>query len=816
MRFFLLTNAALLSLSTFADHASAQNATSNLTAIAANLEHYWSYGRSPPVYPTPEGTGVGDWAEAYARAKSLVAQMTNDEKANMTFGYTSTTNGCSGNSGGVPRLGFPGLCLQDAGNGVRGTDGVNGYPSGIHMGASWNKKLVLSRAQYMGAEFKRKGVNVALGPVVGPLGRIARGGRNWEGFSNDPYLAGSLAYETIMGLQESVIACVKHLIGNEQETERNTPLLIPGSLNQSASSNIDDKTIHELYLWPFQDALRAGAGAVMCSYNQINGSYACQNSKTLNGLLKGELGYQGFVVSDWGAQHAGLASAEGGLDMAMPSSPAWGNGNLTLMVTNGSLARSRLDDMATRILASWYKYAENSDPGSGMPLSLLAPHAMVDARDPASKDTILQGAVEGHVLVKNTNGALPLKKPRFLSLFGYDAVAYTQNVPTAASFGKWQFGLENTQVIPGVGDFNDTYLEYVFLSSEPADAPVPGIALNGTMISGAGSGATQPAYVDAPYDAFQRQARLDNTFLQWDFYNTDVTVPGGSEACIVFVNAQSSEGWDRPELADTYSDDLIENVAAQCNNTMVVIHNAGIRLVDRWIDNTNITAVIYAHLPGQDSGEALVEIMYGRQSPSGRLPYTVAKKAADYGALLSPALPTPDAIWHTQVNFTDQGVYIDYKHFDLYNITPRFEFGYGLSYSSFEYSSLQTRIVGSSSASPPSYSGNSSATPEGGDPSLWQTIAEITCTVANTGSVAAAEVAQLYVHIPGGPSKVLRGFEKTFLQPNESATASFELTRRDLSTWDVTSQTWVLQQGSYGVYVGKSVLDVQLESALDI
>jgi len=138
--------------------------------------------------------------------------MTNEEKNNITYGQTDTSNGCSGVSGSVPRLGYPGLCLNDAGNGVRGTEGVNSYASGIHVGATFNRNLAYTRAHYMGAEFKAKGINAALGPVVGPLGRLAEGGRNWEGFSNDPYLCGQLTSQTITGLQESVIATVKHFI----------------------------------------------------------------------------------------------------------------------------------------------------------------------------------------------------------------------------------------------------------------------------------------------------------------------------------------------------------------------------------------------------------------------------------------------------------------------------------------------------------------------------------------------------------------------------------------------------------------------------
>lgn len=522
--------------------------------------------------------------------------------------------------------------------------------------------------------------------------------------------------------------------------------------------------------------------------------------------------------------------------MVMPSSAYWENGNLTKMVTNGSLAQTRLDDMATRIIASWHKYADsNGTPGFGMPLDLLAPHVLVDARDPAADETIYQGAVEGHVLVKNTNGALPLGKPKLLSLFGYDAPAYAINTPGTT---KWSFGLENTQEVIGFGPFNDTYLFSNFLSSEPFGSPVPDIAANGTLISGGGSGATTPSYVDAPFNAFQRRAKADRTFLLWDFSAQAPSVDAASDACIVFINALASEGWDRPDLADDYSDTLVTNVAASCNNTIVVIHNAGVRLVDNWIENPNITAVIYAHMPGQETGQALVDIVYGVQSPSGRLPYTVAKQESDYGSTLAPTGPSPAEIWHTQDNFTE-GVFIDYKRFIAQNITPRYAFGYGLTYSEFSYSGLSASASGRggnyggghhgpssyrrpSSYAPKSYThGNATkpvvASSEGGDPSLFVTVANVAATVTNTGDVAAAEVAQLYLDIPGdGPTRVLRGFEKVFLQPGASAKVTFALTRKDVSVWDVVSQAWVTPSGAIGVFVGKSVLDIQLTGSLTL
>jgi beta-glucosidase len=249
-----------------------------------------------------------------------------------------------------------------------------------------------------------------------------------------------------------------------------------------------------------------------------------------------------------------------------------------------------------------------------------------------------------------------------------------------------------------------------------------------------------------------------------------------------------------------------------------VIHNAGIRVVDRFINHSNITAVIFAHLPGQETGQAIVDILYGAQSPSGRLPYTVAKKASDYGALLDPTIQDATNGFFPQDPFTE-GVYIDYKDFTARNVTPQYAFGYGLTYSEFAYSGLNARLepnitAGSQGAT---YNGNSThVQPEGGDPVLWWPAAKVCVTIKNTGGVAAAEVAQLYLHIPGGPARVLRGFEKKFLQPGEEAEVTFGLNRRDMSTWDVVKQAWVLQSGEYDIMVGKSVLDIQVRSSLTV
>ncbi|KAH8774203.1 beta-glucosidase-related glycosidase [Hyaloscypha finlandica] len=764
------------------------------------------YGQSPPVYPSPIGIGTGNWSEAYKKAEAMVAQMTLDEKSNLTFGITSKTNGCSGNIPAIDRLGFPGLCLQDAGNGVRATDFVNGYPSGLHVGASWNKDLAYKRALAMGGEFRSKGINIVLGPVVGPLGRVSQGGRNWEGFSNDPYLSGSLVFETVRGTQDNgVITSTKHFIGNEQETNRNPATNLAGQHVESISSNIDDRSMHELYLWPFQDAVHAGTGNIMCSYNRLNNSHGCANSKTLNGLLKTELGFNGFVVSDWFAQHSGVSSALAGLDMAMPDSEGFWGSNLTTAIRNGSVPMSRLNDMATRIIASWYQMGQDNGypaPGIGMPVDILVSHKAVNARNPSSKQVILDAAIEGHVLVKNVNSTLPLKSPKLLSLFGYDAKAPDQNNP-AAGLGSWMFGFESGNINEAIPGFLGT----------PQVIPISQIAINGTVISGGGSGANSPAYINAPFDALQEKAYQADTTILWDFINVNATanVDGASDACLVFINAFASEGFDRVGLHDDFSDALVNNIADQCSNTIVVIHNAGVRLVDQFIDHPNVTAVIFAHLPGQDSGRALVSLLYGDFSPSGKLPYSVPMNESAFGALLSPALPAAPYTLFPQDDFTE-GVYIDYRAFDAQNITPRYEFGFGLSYTTFGY--LNLRILALSGVSRATYP--TGLIREGGAEDLWDVITTVTADVKNTGAVDGAEVAQLYVGIPGGPIRQLRGFSKVHIQAGHTATVRFDLTRRDLSVWDVVAQQWKLQSGKYYIYVGASSRILYLDGTLII
>lgn len=282
-----------------------------------------------------------------------------------------------------------------------------------------------------------------------------------------------------------------------------------------------------------------------------------------------------------------------------------------------------------------------------------------------------------------------------------------------------------------------------------------------------------------------------------------------SDACLVFINAIATEGWDREGLHDDFSDGLILNVASKCANTIVVIHAAGIRLVDQWIEHTNITAAIIAHLPGQDSGEALVKLLYGEAGFSGKLPYTLARNESDYPAY-KPCGLVSSSDKDPQCDYTE-GVYVDYREFDTKNITPRYEFGFGLSYTTFEYSSLSIKPLRELF----DIAGDAHALSAGDE--LWEVVVTVEAEIANVGSVAGAEIAQLYLGIPNSPPRQLRGFDKTLLlPPTESSTVYFELTRRDFSVWDVVAQAWNVQTGNYTLWLGASSRDIRLTGAVEV
>ncbi|EXJ65900.1 beta-glucosidase [Cladophialophora psammophila CBS 110553] len=764
------------------------------------------YGTSPPVYPSPPSTGIG-WEVAFTQAQAFVSNLTLEEKAQLV---TGTEGPCVGNIGGIPRVGFDGLCLQDGPLAIRQATYASVFPAGLTAAASWDRGLIYLRGLFLGAEFKGKGSHVALGPVVGPLGRSAYGGRGWESFSPDPYLTGVAAENTIWGMQRSgVQACLKHYIGNEQETHRNPALSPNGTTIEAVSSNIDDRTMHELYLWPFAHGVRAGTASIMCSYNRLNGSYGCQNSKTLNGLLKTELGFQGYVMSDWQATHAGVHAIKAGLDMDMPGSigglqnTSFFGGNVTRAIKNGTLDQDRLDDMARRIMTPYFYLNQNEYPPVDKTEPTLNSNyppydhpftfgaSNVDVRN-GHGQLIRDIAAAGTVLLKNTNDALPLKAPKTLGVFGNDAGDLVNGQYFLTSAFQNPFGYEY-----------------------------------GTLPIAGGSGTGRLSYLVSPLEALKARAALDGTLVQYILNNNLLTQPSGlgaivpvPEVCLVFLKSWASEGSDRASLeADWDSSAVVSSVAAYCNNTVVITHSAGLNVMP-WANNPNVTAILAAHLPGQESGNAIVDILYGTVNPSGKLPYTIALSESDYRfsdiTNSTKLLETEDPnAW--QSNFTE-GLLIDYRHFDYYNKSVLYEFGFGLSYTTFDMFDLSTDMPNTTINPLP----DSLPIAPGGNPSLWQIACTVNVTVMNTGDVAGAAVPQLYLSFPPIPSpmptplNVLRGFDKIWLEPSESQTASFLLTRRDLSYWNVETQEWVIPIGAFEVTVGFSSRDLWLKGQLTV
>lgn len=706
---------------------------------------------------------------------------------------------CVGNIVAIPRLGFQGLCLQDGPLAIRAVDYASVFPAGVSAASTWDKDIIYERGFAMGQEFKGKGAHVALSPVAGPLGRSAYSGRNWEGFSPDPYLTGVAMEQTIKGHQDAgVQATAKHFIGNEQETQRNPSTdEETGALEQAAvSSNMDDRTMHELYLWPFANAVHAQAAAVMCSYNRLNGSYGCQNSKTLNGILKDELGFQGYVMSDWYATHTGLSSIESGLDMNMPGrnptsvgEESFFGGNVTAAVNNGTLAISRVDDMIARIMTPYYFLGQDAnfpsvDPSSA-DLNTFSPKSQwtreYNLTGERSRDVradhsalIRKLGAAATIMLKNTDNALPLKAPKSIAVFGNDAGDDTE------------------------GYYNQVDFEF------------------GTLSVGGGSGTGRLTYLISPLAAIKDRAAQDGAIVQQWLNNTllttenvtDLWIPTPPEACLVFLKTWAEEGSDRQHLeSDWDGNEVVEAVAKSCNNTIVVTHSSGINTLP-FSDHPNVTAILAAHYPGQESGNSIVDVLYGDVNPSGKLPYTIAKSGDDYNAPPTTAVNTT-GVYDWQSWF-DEKLEIDYRYFDAHDIPVRYEFGFGLSYTTFEMGALGGEWLAEGITSAP----ESQPIMPGGNPALWETIYNATVSVTNTGAVDGAAVPQLYVTYPdstpaGTPPKQLRGFEKVVLKAGETKEVSFELMRRDLSYWDVVSQQWLIPTGQFSLNAGFSSRDIK-------
>ncbi|ORX38400.1 glycoside hydrolase superfamily [Kockovaella imperatae] len=738
----------------------------------------------------------GAWATAFDMAADAVSKMTVEEKVNLT---SAVFGPCSSNSGGVPRLGIPGLCFDDGPSGPRYTDFVTQFPSPFFAAASFDRDLLYKKGLHIGKEFRGKGINVALSPITGgPLGRSPYAGRNWEGFSPDPYLTTQLSGLTVRAMQDSgLITCSKHYILFEQVEVCKGPVVNGQRTDcQFPSVEIDDKTFKELYLPSFAESVRAGTGSIMCSYNKINGTQTCENSVAMNKIMKDELNFQGFILSDYGATHSTVPSARNGMDMELPEAQYFGD-NLIKAVKAGDVPESRLDDMARRILLPWYASRQHEDyPAPNFQKYDLSDEFEQDGM--VFKNEHVDNRGDGHILARKVaadstvllknDGVLPLKGIRRIGIFGSDAGA----PPTVSGCGPDLFCIVNSE------------RRY----------------WNGTVTIGGGSGAAYPDYISTPLEAISLRARSEkiriDQYLQDDatHFESIQTVAAASEVCMVFVKVYLVEGWDRDNLRlDHEGEKLIKAVEKSCaGKVVVVMHTGGQTIMEDWIDLPKIAGVIWAGYPGQESGNALVDILWGDVNPSGKLPFTMGRTESEW----PPSIIREEEDETYPRSFFTEGLAIDYKWFDKYNIPPRFEFGFGLSYTSFELSHLSFKETHIQLNDTVQQTNEKFA----GKADLYNVLWTASVNVTNTGEVAGAEVAQLYVSFPESereqPPRHLKGFSKPYLKPGQSEVVHFHLRKKDLSVWDVKHQMWVVPKGKFKLYAGHSSRDLPLTLKVDM
>ncbi len=566
-------------------------------------------GGAPPAQ-APAGASVE------TRVNALVSRMTLDEKIELLGGV----NGFD--TAPIPRLGIPSLKMSDGPMGVRNYGPSTAFPAGAALAATWDRNMARRVGQAMGWDARARGVDILLAPAVN-IQRVAVGGRNFEYFSEDPFLAGQVAASFVRGIQsEGVIATVKHYVANNQERRR-----------QSVSAEIDERTLHEIYLPAFKAAIeQGGAWAVMAAYNRVNGVHAAEDKTLLTDILKKRWGYRGLVMSDWGATHKGVQAALAGLDLEMPW-PRYMNANTLLpAIRSGEIPVSVIDDKVRRILRA----------AISMGLIGSVVKRSGGPRNPSASDAVaLEAAREAVVLLRNRNRLLPLDRQAVHSI-----AVFGPNASPAVTGGGG-----SSHVTP---DRATSVLEGIEELAKPA-----GIRVDALPFSASGGYAAESAL-----------AAKD-----------DVAV-----VCVGFNPNTEHEGSDRTFGLPPGQDGLIEAVAKANPRTIVVLNSGGAVDMTRWIGQAG--ALLEAWYPGQEGGRAIAEILLGDVNPSGKLPETFERKWGDAAA-------DRNYPGHSGKVDYKEGIFVGYRWFDHSGTKPLFPFGFGLSYSTFRFSGLALERRGS-------------------------------------------------------------------------------------------------------------------------
>jgi beta-glucosidase len=689
------------------------------------------------------------------KINDLVSKMTLEEKVAMIHATSSFT------SGGVSRLNIPELVMSDGPHGVRVEHGrdweadKNVYdsgtylPVGVCLAATWNPKLGFDFGKVLGSEANYRGKDVILGPGINII-RTPLNGRNFEYQSEDPFLISKMVVGYINGVQsQGISACVKHYLANNQEVNRNF-----------VNVHMSERALREIYLPGFKAAVtEANVNTLMGSYNLFRGQWATQNDYLMNQILKKEWGFKGAVISDWGAVHNTMEALwngcdiEMGTDLGMLPNPNYGKfflGDTVIkLVKAGKVPETLLDEKVKRILFVMSK--------TGM---LDGKRVKGEYNTKSHQQTARKVADEGIVLLKNENGILPLATSvKSIAVIGYNA--------------------ERKQSMGGGSSQVKAFYEVTPLDGLQRSKPA-GTAITYSLGYKIFRGAT--ADPELIQQAVEAASRADVAIIVggWTHgYNYNVWSD----------NAYDAEDTDKPNMNLPFGqDELIKEVLKANPKTILVLMGGGPVDMSNW--NNEAKTILQAWYPGMEGGNALADIIFGKINPSGKLPMTFPKKLNDVPAHKLGTYPHDEK---RNLYYYDD-IYVGYRYFDTYKVEPEFPFGFGLSYTQFEYSNLKLQVSGKK--------------------------VSVSFSLKNTGKVAGAEVAQVYVHDVASnlprPEKELKGFEKVFLKPGESKQISVVLDESAFQYFNDVLNKWVLEPGTFEIIVGSSSRDKKLSGKINL
>lgn len=699
------------------------------------------------------------------RVEDALSRMTLEEKVKILHAQSKFS------SAGVPRLGIPELWTTDGPHGIRPevlwdeweqaewtNDSCVAFPALTCLAATWNEEMSALYGKSIGEEARFREKDVLLGPGVN-IYRTPLNGRNFEYMGEDPFLASKMVVPYVQEVQKNGVAvCVKHYALNNQESRRH-----------EYDAVVDDRALYEIYLPAFKAAVQeGGAWSIMGAYNYYKGQHACHNEYLLNDILKGEWGFDGVVISDWGGTHDTDQAITNGLDLEFGT---WTDG-LTMGATNGYdayyladpyLAKLRegtasedvLNDKVRRVLRLMFRTAMNNDKPSG---SLCSPEHYEAARRIAG---------EGIVLLKNDNDVLPID---------------------LSSAGKIAVIGENAIKMMTVGGGSSS------LKAQHECTPLEG------LIAAAGDKIVyERGYVgdvSGSYNGVVTGQDLSESRSEEQLIADAVALAKTADA-VIFVGGlnkashQDCEDSDRYHLELPYAQDKVIEALAEVNPNLAVVIISGNAVAMPWVDKVN--AIVEGWYIGSQMGNALADVIFGKVNPSGKLPFTFPAKLEDNGAHALGAYDPQDL----SVEYKE-GIYVGYRWAEKQNIKPLFAFGHGLSYTDFTY--------GEAKCSKPSVKAGSNV--------------KVSIDVTNSGKVAGKEVVQLYIGDEESslerPVKELKGFRKISLEPGETKTVTFEIEPDMLKFFDDAKHEWVLEPGRFTAYVGSASDDIRSEISFDV